>query len=324
MRDDAPVAARARQAAGLRQGEGQGHPPERPRARGRPLADGFSPDDCLVWDETRANPAIAFLLAQMEPPRFPTPIGVLRRVEMPTYESARDRADRAGDRPARGRQPRQAAALRRRLDRPRGRDDLLIPLGPRRDGGGFRFALHARAREVAVELFEVGGAHPFGILRLERDGSVAEPFAIWSGVAAGAPRPFRVRGPRRRRSAAARSLRARPRRRRNLGTERRSARPRRRPALPRPLARPRAAGRGAGRRAAAAAAGPAGHLRAPRPRLHAPPLGGRRAARDLPRADREDPLPRLARRHHGRAAAGLRVRRDREPAARIPPAAPVS
>ncbi len=52
------------------------------------FADGFGPDDCLIWDETRANPAIAFMVAQMEPPRFPVPIGVLRRVEMPTYESA--------------------------------------------------------------------------------------------------------------------------------------------------------------------------------------------------------------------------------------------
>ncbi len=51
------------------------------------FADGFGPDDCLVWDETRSNPAIAFMVAQMEPPRFPVPIGVLRRVEMPTFES---------------------------------------------------------------------------------------------------------------------------------------------------------------------------------------------------------------------------------------------
>ena len=51
------------------------------------FADGFGPGDCLVWDETRMNPAIAFMVAQMGPPHFPTPLGVLRSVEQPTFES---------------------------------------------------------------------------------------------------------------------------------------------------------------------------------------------------------------------------------------------
>ena len=51
------------------------------------LTAGFSPDDCLVWDETRMNPAIAFMIAQMGPPNFPTPLGVLRRVDVPSFES---------------------------------------------------------------------------------------------------------------------------------------------------------------------------------------------------------------------------------------------
>jgi len=51
------------------------------------FADGFGPDDCLVWDETRANPAIAFMVAQMGAPDFPTPIGVLRSVEKGTFEA---------------------------------------------------------------------------------------------------------------------------------------------------------------------------------------------------------------------------------------------
>jgi 2-oxoglutarate ferredoxin oxidoreductase subunit beta len=51
------------------------------------FADGFGPDDCLVWDETRANPAIAFMAAQMRRPEFPTPIGVLRRVERTPFDS---------------------------------------------------------------------------------------------------------------------------------------------------------------------------------------------------------------------------------------------
>ena len=45
------------------------------------FADGFGPGDCLVWDATRPNPAIAFMAAQMRRPELPTPIGVLRHVE---------------------------------------------------------------------------------------------------------------------------------------------------------------------------------------------------------------------------------------------------
>ncbi len=48
---------------------------------------GFGPGDCLVWDETRMNPAIAFMIAQMGPPGFPTPLGILRRVVLPSFES---------------------------------------------------------------------------------------------------------------------------------------------------------------------------------------------------------------------------------------------
>ena len=51
------------------------------------LTAGFSADDCLVWDETRLNPAIAVMIAQMGPPNFPTPLGVLRRVDVPSFES---------------------------------------------------------------------------------------------------------------------------------------------------------------------------------------------------------------------------------------------
>jgi 2-oxoglutarate ferredoxin oxidoreductase subunit beta len=50
------------------------------------LGDEFGPDDCLVWDETDPNPTIAFMAAQMSAPAFPTPLGVLRSVDMPTYE----------------------------------------------------------------------------------------------------------------------------------------------------------------------------------------------------------------------------------------------
>ena len=55
-----------------------------------------------------------------------------------------------------------------------------------------------------------------------------------------------------------------------------------------------------------------GHLRDARPRLHQVADVGRAAPGDLPRRDREDPLPPEARRHRGRAAARLRVRRGRD------------
>ena len=51
------------------------------------FGDGLTADNCLVWDETRSNPAIAFMVAQMGPPNFPTPLGVLRRVDLPSFES---------------------------------------------------------------------------------------------------------------------------------------------------------------------------------------------------------------------------------------------
>ena len=50
------------------------------------LGDGLTADDCLVWDET--DPTLAYLTAQMVPPVFPTPIGVLRSVPRPSFESA--------------------------------------------------------------------------------------------------------------------------------------------------------------------------------------------------------------------------------------------
>ncbi len=50
------------------------------------LGGELTADDCLVWDETQENPATAFLMAQLQPPHFPTPLGVFRNVEMPSYE----------------------------------------------------------------------------------------------------------------------------------------------------------------------------------------------------------------------------------------------
>ncbi|HEY4564755.1 MAG TPA: 2-oxoacid:ferredoxin oxidoreductase subunit beta [Thermoanaerobaculia bacterium] len=50
------------------------------------LGGELGPDDCLVWDETQDNSATAFLMAQLQPPNFPTPLGVFRNVEKPSYE----------------------------------------------------------------------------------------------------------------------------------------------------------------------------------------------------------------------------------------------
>ena len=48
------------------------------------LGDGVSEDELLVWDET--NPALAMLMAHLTPPDYPTPLGVLRSVEKPSFE----------------------------------------------------------------------------------------------------------------------------------------------------------------------------------------------------------------------------------------------
>ncbi len=49
--------------------------------------DGVTEKDVLVWDETRANPAYAFLLSQMQGAGFPTPVGVFRKIDLPPFET---------------------------------------------------------------------------------------------------------------------------------------------------------------------------------------------------------------------------------------------
>jgi 2-oxoglutarate ferredoxin oxidoreductase subunit beta len=51
------------------------------------LEGSVGPEDCMVWDEDRENPAFAFLAAYMQPPELPTPIGVFRNVVKAPYES---------------------------------------------------------------------------------------------------------------------------------------------------------------------------------------------------------------------------------------------
>jgi len=50
------------------------------------LGDGVTESDLLVHDEKRPDPAIAFLLARMDYPEYPVPVGVFRAVERPTYD----------------------------------------------------------------------------------------------------------------------------------------------------------------------------------------------------------------------------------------------
>jgi 2-oxoglutarate ferredoxin oxidoreductase subunit beta len=52
------------------------------------LGDGITEEDLLVHNEMDPNPAYAFLLSRMESlPGFPTPLGVLRSVAAPRYET---------------------------------------------------------------------------------------------------------------------------------------------------------------------------------------------------------------------------------------------
>src|SRR5207245_9807268 len=48
------------------------------------LGNGVTEADLLVHDET--NPALAYLIARLGPPHFPTPIGVFSAVERPCYD----------------------------------------------------------------------------------------------------------------------------------------------------------------------------------------------------------------------------------------------
>jgi 2-oxoglutarate ferredoxin oxidoreductase subunit beta len=56
------------------------------------LGNGVTEKDLVVHDERSPSPAYAFLLSRMDQtPGFPTPIGVLRAVDQPTYEDQMNR-----------------------------------------------------------------------------------------------------------------------------------------------------------------------------------------------------------------------------------------
>ena len=52
------------------------------------FAPGSPPDDLLVHDEDDPDATVAYILSRMAPPEFPFPIGVFRRVELPTLGRA--------------------------------------------------------------------------------------------------------------------------------------------------------------------------------------------------------------------------------------------
>jgi len=48
--------------------------------------NGVTVDDLLVHDIHQKDPSVAFMLARMEYPEFPQPVGIFRAVERATYE----------------------------------------------------------------------------------------------------------------------------------------------------------------------------------------------------------------------------------------------
>jgi len=54
------------------------------------LGDGFTEEDLLVHDEARDDPTVAFALARLQHPESPVPLGVLRAVNRPTYDTLMD------------------------------------------------------------------------------------------------------------------------------------------------------------------------------------------------------------------------------------------
>ncbi len=52
---------------------------------------GVHREDLLVHDAHAANPSLAFVLSRMTPPVFPTPIGIFRQVDVPTFDAGMNR-----------------------------------------------------------------------------------------------------------------------------------------------------------------------------------------------------------------------------------------
>jgi 2-oxoglutarate ferredoxin oxidoreductase subunit beta len=66
--------------------------------------DGITAADCWVHDPARSDGGAAYLIARMEPPDFPVPLGVFRAVQAPTFEERGEEVARgARERSGRGR-----------------------------------------------------------------------------------------------------------------------------------------------------------------------------------------------------------------------------
>ena len=52
--------------------------------------NGITENDLLVHDIYLQDPSVAFMLARMEQPEFPQPVGIFRAIERPTYEAMMD------------------------------------------------------------------------------------------------------------------------------------------------------------------------------------------------------------------------------------------
>ena len=50
------------------------------------LTEDTTEADLLIHDETLDDPTMAFILARMQYPEYPVPMGVLRAVQRPTYD----------------------------------------------------------------------------------------------------------------------------------------------------------------------------------------------------------------------------------------------
>ena len=65
--------------------------------------DGVTEDDLVVFDEGDPTGALPFMLSRLQPPQFPVPLGILRRVNRPIYErELRGQIDNVTDRRGKG------------------------------------------------------------------------------------------------------------------------------------------------------------------------------------------------------------------------------
>ena len=77
--------------------------------------NGITEDDLLVHDINLKDPSVAFMLARMEQPDFPQPVGIFRAVERAHLRRDDGRPDRCGDREVRPAAARKTDQQRRHV-----------------------------------------------------------------------------------------------------------------------------------------------------------------------------------------------------------------